>query len=62
MEQYRLADRVRIDILDETDADFRFYGEHGMILSHQADIYEVTLDNFNIVLEVAQDDVRPPFY
>ena len=62
MQQYRLADRVRIDIPDETDADFNYHGEHGMILSRQAEVYEVALDDSNIVLEVTEEEVRPPFY
>ncbi len=62
MHQYQLADRVRIDIPDETDSDFRCHAEHGMILSGEAGIYEVALDDSNIVLGVTEEEVRPPFY
>jgi len=59
---YHLADRVRIDIPDETDSDFRFHGEHGMILSCEFGVYDVALDDSNVILEVTEDEVRPPFY
>ncbi|ATW87030.1 hypothetical protein halTADL_0208 [Halohasta litchfieldiae] len=62
MQQYRLADRVRIDIPDVRDSDFRFHGEHGMVLSRQDRVYEVALDEFSVVLEVTKEEVRPPFY
>jgi len=62
MFQYRLADRVRIDIPDERDSDFEYHGEHGMVLSRQDGVYEVALDDCNIVLEVTEEEVRPPFY
>lgn len=57
-----LADRVRIDIPDETDSDFEYHGEHGMILSHDAGVYEVALEGHNIVMEVTEDEIRPPLY
>ena len=33
-----------------------------MILSRGAGVYEVALDDSNIVLDVKEDDIRPPFY
>ena len=59
---YHLADRVRIDIPDETDDDFRFHGEHGMILSREAGVYKVALDGGDIVMEVTPREVRPPLF
>jgi len=57
-----LADRVRIDIPDETDPDFEYHGEHGMILSRDAGVYEVALEDHNILMEVTEDEIRPPLY
>jgi len=62
MHQYRLADRVRIDIPDETDPDFEYHGEHGMILSRDVRVYEVALEDHNILMEVTEDEIRPPLY
>ena len=62
MHQYRLADRVRIDIPDETDPDFEYHGEHGMILSRQDRVYKVALDEYDIVIEVTSREVRPPLF
>ncbi len=60
MHQYRLADRVRIDIPDETDPDFEYHGEHGMILSRESGVYKVALEDYSIVMEVTPAEVRPP--
>jgi len=57
-----LADRVRVDIPDETDSDFEYHGEHGMILSRDAGVYEVALDDYNVTMTVREDEIRPPFY
>lgn len=57
-----LADRVRIDIPDETDSDFEYHGEHGMILSRDAGVYGVALEDHNILMEVTEDEIRPPLY
>ena len=57
---YHLADRVRIDIPDETDIDFEYHGEHGMILSRQDGVYKVALEDYSIVMEVTPAEVRPP--
>jgi len=57
-----LADRVRIDIPDETDVDFKYHGEHGMILSRDAGVYGVALDDYNVTMTVREDEIRPPFY
>jgi hypothetical protein len=62
MHPYRLADRVRIDIPDENDVNFEYHGEHGMVLSRRDGVYEVALDDSNIVLEVTAEEVRPPLY
>ncbi len=62
MQQYHLADRVRIDIPDTVDVNFEYHGEHGMILSRDDGVYEVALDASNIVLEVREDEIRPPLY
>ncbi len=62
MYQYHLADRVRIDIPDTVDVNFEYHGEHGMILSRDDGVYEVALDASNIVLEVREDEIRPPLY
>jgi len=62
MHRYRLADRVRIDIPDETDADFEYHGEHGMVLSRQDGVYKVALDDSDIILEVTPAEVRPPLF
>ena len=59
---HRLVDRVRIDIPDETDSDFEYHGEHGMVIDREAGVYELALDDCNIVLEVTEEEVRPPFY
>jgi len=57
-----LADRVRIDIPDETDRDFEYHGEHGLVLSRQDGIYKVALDEHDIVIEVTSREVRPPLF
>ncbi len=62
MHQYRLADRVRIDIPDETDPDFEYHGQHGMVISRQDGVYKVALDEYDIVMEVTSRKVRPPFF
>jgi hypothetical protein len=53
---------VRIDIPDENDVNFEYHGEHGMVLSRRDGVYEVALDDSNIVLEVTAEEVRPPLY
>jgi len=57
-----LADRVRIDIPDKTDSDFEYHGEHGIVLSRRAGVYEVALEDHNITMTVRKDEIRPPFY
>ena len=32
MERFTEGDRVRIDIPDETDVDYRYHGDHGIII------------------------------
>jgi len=59
---YHLADRVRIDIPDETDVDFEYHGEHGMVLSRDTGVYEVALEDHNILMEVTENEIRPPLY
>lgn len=58
---YPLGSKIRIDIPDETDPDFRWHGEHGYILSGSDDpIYRVGLEDHPITLTTHRRDLRPP--
>ncbi|ADD03846.1 uncharacterized protein Nmag_0254 [Natrialba magadii ATCC 43099] len=60
----RLGERVRIDIPDELDPDFRWHGEHGLVISLNEDelgpIYAVGLEDHHIVIDARPRDIRPP--
>ncbi len=64
----RLADRVRIDIPDETDPDFQFHGEHGIITDiankpcpcGYGVLYRVVLETQDLALDLHPWDIRPP--
>ncbi len=60
----RLGDRVRIDVPDETDPDFRWHGEPGLVIniteSELGPIYSVGLENYSITIDASPRDLRPP--
>lgn len=73
MSEYRKGDRVRIDIPDETDPDFRWHGEHGVIIDILYDdagletgddrdsvLYRVGLEDHEITIDARWRDLRPP--
>lgn len=73
MQPFEEGDRVRIDIPDETDPDYRLYGEHGTIAeilsddaaeltgdSRDSQLYRVELDSGQTV-DVRWRSLRPPF-
>lgn len=66
-----VGSRVRIDIPDETDPDFRLHGEHGLLVKVIEDaagsvtgdeednnLYRINLDNGEKV-DVRARDIRP---
>lgn len=63
-----LADRVRIDIPDETDPDHQFHGEHEIIIAiankscpcGYGVLYRVALETHDIALDLHPWDLRPP--
>ncbi len=61
----RLGDRVRIDIPNELDPDFRFHGAHGMVIGKSVDdagaLYHIGLDDYYVTMDVRRWDIRPPF-
>ena len=73
MPNYSIADRVRIDIPDETDPDHeQYHGEHGQIAEILEDeagtltgdeqdsiIYRIQLDN-DETIDVRHHSIRPP--
>ena len=66
--QVSLGAYMRVDIPDETDPDFEFHGEHGVIIdrTEQAGMFEsgwryrIALDTSEVVLEVEHWELRPP--
>ena len=73
MQRFHVGDRVRIDIPDETDPDFRWHGEHGYVVDVLEDdmaletgderdstIYSVGLEDYDITLDARWRDLRPP--
>ena len=65
MQRYRLGDRIRIDIPDETDPDFEFHAEHGIVINiaetGRGRVYKVGLEHVPITMEVTPREIRPPF-
>lgn len=72
MERFTEGDRVRIDIPDETDVDYRYHGDHGTIIEtipdsasevtgdeRDSQIYRVRLDSDRTV-DVRWRSLRPP--
>lgn len=72
MQQFDVGDRVRLDIPDETDPDYRLHGEHGTITelldddageltgnSRDSRLYRVELDSGQTV-DVRWRSLRPP--
>lgn len=60
MTRYQLGDRVRIDIPDETDTDYQFHGEHGVVINVETVVvYSVALDDQPVVLDAYDSDIRP---
>lgn len=62
--RYKLGDRVRIDLPDETYPDFRYHGEHGIVIGVDVDaagpIYTVGLEDHYVTLDARYQDIRPP--
>lgn len=67
------GDRVRIDIPDETDPDYKYHGKNGKVITvipddagketgdpQDNDIYRVKIDTGETV-DVRARDLRPPF-
>lgn len=72
MRAFSEGERVRIDIPDETDPDFRYHGDHGEVIDMLSDdagsetgderdsiIYRVQLNSGEIV-DLRWRDLRPP--
>lgn len=72
MQEFSRGDRVRIDIPDETDPDFRYHGEHGTIIEvlkddasevtgdqRDSQLYRVRVD-LDQTIDVRWRDLRPP--
>lgn len=61
---FRLGDRVRIDIPDELDPDFRFHGSHGVVIGRYVDsvgiLYHVGLEDYCVTMDVRRWNLRPP--
>lgn len=73
MRRFECGDRVRIDIPDEADPDFRWHGEHGEVVDFIEDdagretederdsgVYRVKLEDHGTTLDVRWRDLRPP--
>ena len=62
------GDRVRIDIPNKLDPDFRFHGAHGVVIdisevwSIRTQRVEVVLDEYPVTMEVFPWEIRPPFH
>lgn len=72
MRKFAEGERVRIDIPDETDQDYQYHGEHGIIIETISDaaseitgderdarIYRVRLDS-DRTIDVRWRSLRPP--
>ncbi|ELY53649.1 hypothetical protein C491_20956 [Natronococcus amylolyticus DSM 10524] len=72
MQQFKVDDRVRIDIPDETDPDYRLHGEHGTIAKILSDdaaeltgnprdsqLYRIELDSGQTI-DMRWRSLRPP--
>lgn len=72
MKQLEEGDRVRIDIPDETDPDYRLHGEHGKVVellnddageltgdSRDSQLYRVELESGQMV-DLRWRSLRPP--
>lgn len=73
MGEYQEGDRVRIDIPDETDPDFRWHGEHGLVLKvihddagrtsgdvRDSTLYRIGLEDHKVTIDARWRDLRPP--
>lgn len=66
---FQLGDQVRVDIPDESDPDFEFHGDHGIIIDivekmcecGYGKMYCVVLADRDLTLELHPWDVRAPF-
>jgi len=71
-ETIQKGDRVRVDIPDETDPDYRYHGEHGEVVnildddagretgdSRDSQIYRLRLESGETV-DLRWRDIRPP--
>lgn len=64
----RLGDRVRIDIPDETDPDFTYHDEHGIVLAIKhtpcpcgwSPMIRVALETDDLAIDMHPWDLRPP--
>lgn len=72
MQRFESGDRVRIDIPDETDPDFRFHGKQGTVVETLSDdggtetgderdsiLFRVELDSGE-TMDFRWRDLRPP--
>lgn len=71
-ETIQKGDRVRVDIPDETDPDYRYHGEHGEVVNildddagretgdpRDSQIYRLRLESGETV-DLRWRDIRPP--
>ena len=74
MPAFEQGDRVRVDIPDESDPDFDWHGEHGVVVAvieddadkltgEDADssLYRVKFEQENTQIDFRHRDLRPPF-